>query len=62
MPVRLTDDSREAWRLFARENGVTVTSLLETLGPRLNEAPRVPGLVHDAIEAARELDAERLRR
>lgn len=59
MPVRLTDESRDAWKLFARAHGVTVTSLIETLGLALSETNRMPGVVADAIEAARVLDGER---
>lgn len=59
MPIRLTDESRDAWKLFAREHGVTVTSLIETLGIALTEVTRLPGVIGDAIEAARVLDGER---
>lgn len=59
MPVRITDESRDAWKMFAREHGVTVTSLIETLGIALTDVTRLPGVISEAIEAARVLDGER---
>jgi hypothetical protein len=62
----LTIESYEAWRLFARARGVTVTGLLEALGRRLANMDqpdaRLPPLLRDAVMEARTIDDDRRRR
>lgn len=59
MRTRVTEDSRAAWQVFARVNGVSVNNLIEALGPALSELERLPSWLRAAIEDARRIDADR---
>lgn len=62
----VSPEAREGWRLFARSRGVSVTALLEALGPVLAELDdpidELPAWARDAVRQAREIDADRRRR
>lgn len=59
MPIRITDEGRAAWKALAAEHGVSVTTLIETLGLCLGELDHPPPIVREAIARARKLDADR---
>lgn len=50
-------DTHEAWHRFCEEEGISLSGLLEVMGPRLGEL-----LTQDEVKAARRIDAERRRR
>jgi len=61
----VSDDAHDAWHDFAAENGVTVSGLLESLAPHLqNQADDVSlkATFEDSIRSARAVDASRRRR
>lgn len=56
LQVRLTDRARDGWDKAAREEGATVTALMEAYGLGLADRERLPRHV---VKAARTIDRER---
>lgn len=59
LAARLTDEAIGAWHAYAESVGVSVTGVLEALGPHLAAGGKLPPTV---LEAARRVDHERRRR
>ena len=57
--ARLSDSAWEGWDALAREEGVTLTGLIEALGLALQQGWEVPAHL---LRAAKEIDRERSRR
>lgn len=60
----LSDEARGAWDTFSRDNGVSMTGLLEALGLDLAEeiaanGDEGDGLRKDWVKAGRRIDADR---
>lgn len=64
MHIVMSEEAHEAWHLFARAQGVSVTGLVNALGEELSEVDerRLPAMLRRAVVRAREVDAERRRR
>jgi hypothetical protein len=65
LQASLSERSFDAWHVFAEDNGVTVTGLLEALGTQLAADIDVAGTLEvrqDWTRAARRVDAQRRRR
>lgn len=71
MPTRpslhayLSDEAHDAWQVFAEENGVSITGLVEALGQDLLLGMRKEGATEirqDWVKDARRIDAARRRR
>ena len=62
----LDDVAHEAWQMFATENGVSVTALLEALGLQLAQEMEKTGdaceVRQGLVKQARRVDADRRRR
>lgn len=67
MNVRLTQESKDHWELFAAELGVTVTALLEVAGQLLQDVNfrehwKVDPKFQEMVDRARTIDNERRKR
>lgn len=63
----LSDEAHSTWHRFARENGVSLTGLLEAIGAELDAEIEANGNDPDrvrqpTVKAARRIDADRRRR
>ena len=63
--AHVSEEVHEAWRRFARDEGVTASALIEVLGRRLDEASesgRKPKWLADLVRDARAEGEQRMRR
>lgn len=57
--VMVSDESHEGWHRFAAEHGLTVASMLEVLGRRIDALP--PDVRDQLVAEARQVAADRRR-
>lgn len=62
LPVRLSEEAHEGFKLFARAHGVSVAGFLEALGVALHDVDRPPPFLRGVLTDAQAVDAGRRER